>query len=496
MRLDKRLDRFWLFAAGAIVAGSAARLGQLRHTLDEMHGFRQTQTSLVVREYVEHGISLLHTPLPVFGRGSDVPMELPLVQGVAALVAHLGVSAEAATRLVGLAGFQATALLLFLLVGRWHGYRAAAIAIALFESLPLGLAWGASALIEFPATAVALTMVLALDRWFEKGGSRWLMVGVAAAWVAFLVKSTTAPPWVVLVIASGLVRMRAGVPGATRRVVVGGLAGPVAGLACALAWTRYADSVKSGQPLTGFLTSSALTDWNFGTLAQRLDPANGGIILNRVVSESAGLFALVGLVWCLLRPREGQSRVHLLGWAGVAASAPLVFFNLYFVHNYYLSAIYPAVVVLAALAIDRAAAVVAQPSFAAAIAVVLTVTVVAIGATTKLGRADVHQWRTSGPLSAAAVAIKSQTPRHAAIVMIGCDWNPQIPYEAHRDALMFRDESDDGYWDRMHNLSDYRFLFSCNPELDPSPYLPTCAHLRPTPVASLWKIEHPVTPCP
>ena len=109
----------WL--AGLIAVGTLIRIPQLWHGLNEMHAFRQTQTTYVALEYARHGINLLHTPLPIFGPNSDVPMEFPLVQAMAAVLIRLGVEPDSAMRIVGLAGFQAAGVLLCVLVLRWHG---------------------------------------------------------------------------------------------------------------------------------------------------------------------------------------------------------------------------------------------------------------------------------------------------------------------------------------------------------------------------------------
>lgn len=182
--------------AWLIVAGTLIRIPQLWHGLNEQHSFRQTQTAYVALEFARHGINPLRTPLPVFGPHADVPMDFPLVQALAAVLIRLGATADWAVRTVGLVGFQAAAILLAVLVSRWHGRAAMLVVLALFEFSPFGLAWGAAALIEFPAVALALGMVVGLDSWFRTGSHVGLLTGVGSGWLAFLVKATTPPPGV------------------------------------------------------------------------------------------------------------------------------------------------------------------------------------------------------------------------------------------------------------------------------------------------------------
>jgi hypothetical protein len=109
--------------------------------------------TFVTLEYARRGINLLHTPLPIFGPNSDVPMEFPLVQAMAAVLIRLGVGPDSAMRIVGLAGFQAAEILLSVLVLRWHGQLATIVVLGRFEFSPFGLAWGAAAPIDFPGAA-------------------------------------------------------------------------------------------------------------------------------------------------------------------------------------------------------------------------------------------------------------------------------------------------------------------------------------------------------
>jgi hypothetical protein len=66
-----------------IALGTAIRIPQLGHGLNEMHAFRQSRTAYVAQQYARDGIDLTHTPLPIFGSDSDFPMEVPLVQATA-----------------------------------------------------------------------------------------------------------------------------------------------------------------------------------------------------------------------------------------------------------------------------------------------------------------------------------------------------------------------------------------------------------------------------
>ncbi len=495
------LEKPWLLAGVVIGLGTLARLPQLAHSLNGSHSFRQSQTALVARNYAERGIDLLHTPLTVFGKNSDVPMEFPLVQAVAALFVRLGLDADMAMRLVGLIAFQASALMLFALLRRWHGPRIAVIAVVVLEFAPFTMLWAAASLIEFAAVALALAMVLSLDRWFTGGRWWWLAVGVTGAWLAFLVKPTTTPPYALLLAGSGVaVLIQQGWRRSWGRVVLGGAAAILPGLALAAAWTSYADRIKSANPMTVFLTSSALENWNFGTVAQRSEVANYAVIMDRIADGIAGRYALslfAGAAAILLGLGL-VDRVRRIAWAGAAALGPLLFFNLYLVHSYYLCAVVPAIAALAALGLDGVARVAQRigvapgPRRQAAVAAAATALVLASTAVSPLGRKDLQEWRTDTPAPAGAAILTAHTEPGSKVILIGCDWNPQLPFLAHRDAVMFAPWLSDGrqYWDIATDAGDYGWLYACH-DGDPLPYLPPGATATPSGRPGLWQVNNP-----
>ncbi len=450
------------------------RIPQLAHSLAEAYSFRQTQTAFTVREYAENGINLLTSPVPVFGPHSSVPMEFPLFQAIASLFASAGMPADMAARTLGLISFQAAAVLLALLLLRWHGRAVAVVGVALFEFLPFGLLCGASSLIDFMSVALSLLMVLGLDHWFNRGSVWWLVAGSLGAIVGFLVKVTTVPSWGFLVLVSLILVIRQfGWAKSWKRIVVGLAVGPGLGFVGAIAWTLYADRVKAGMEITTFVTSSSLRSWNFGTLTQRFDPETYRVILDRIAQEIAG-FGLIGLlvaVVAVIFQSRVQDRITTLGWIAVAVSGPLVFLNLYFVHSYYLIAIYPALV--AAIAIGGVWALrritVARWQQRALAAGVIGLLFVAT-ATSPLGRSDVAQFAVGQGTPALSNLLKDQTEPDDLIILIGCDWDPTFLFYAERSGVMFRQADSQHFWDD-HDIADYDYLFSCNGS-DGQAYLP------------------------
>ncbi|BBY00476.1 ArnT family glycosyltransferase [Mycobacterium seoulense] len=478
---------------GLIVVGTLIRVPQLMHRLTDAYGFRETQIAYVALEYARHGINLSRTPLPVFGPNSDVPFEFPLTQAAAALLIRVGAGADSAMRIIGLAGFQAAAILLFALVLRWHGRLAATVTLALFEFLPFGLAWGAAALIDFPSVAFSLGMVIGLDVWFRTGSRIGLLLGAMSAWLAFLVKTTTPVAWCVLVLISAAMAYLSA--RSWNRIITGVLAGPILGVAAGLWWTRYTDDVKNRNPLTQWLVSSHLRSWYFGTLDQRLDPHSYGVILARVGWEVAGpvcLGLVLAVLGIILAPTRVE-RVRRAGWLATAAFAPLVFFNLYYVHSYYLIAIFPAIVAAVGIGLVAVAQrIPANTSVAAAAGTALIV----VGSDVPIyigfpgAVLDIGQWIIAPKPDPAAERIRAATRPDDLIVLVGCDWDPTTLYYADRRGLMLRDNLLPDVW-KHENINDYHYLFSCKPNLGVSRYLPADHPMIPTSTPGLWRITTP-----
>ena len=474
-----------------VTAGTLIRIPQLFHSLAEPYGFRQAQTAMVADVYASDGIDLLVTPLPIFGSSSDVPMEFPLFQGIASLGISAGLDSDVASRMLGLISFQVVAALLFVAVRRWHGSLPAAIAVVLFEVLPFGLFWGAASLIDFFSVALALAMVLALSRWFD-GGPWWtLAVGGVSGVLAFLVKVTTAPLYCLLLLAAALLVIgAAGWRRSWRRLLAGMAAGPGAGLIAAIAWTAYSDAIKIAKPQTAFLTSTALREWNFGSLAQRLDAHTWLRIGLRVLGEialPAGLLLVLGVATVVL-VRSRTRRIATAGWMATAAAGPLIFTNLYYIHSYYLIAVYPAVVAIMAIGAEAAWMWLRRLRWRPAVLTAAAIGMVAAAVVVPGARRDVEGFATDSPIPVASRVIIDATPEGSRIVAIGCGWDPSLFYLAGRRGAMLGSWPADEFW-ASEPIGLYSYLYSCDVAFDPGLSLPAGTRAVPTSSVGLYELE-------
>jgi 4-amino-4-deoxy-L-arabinose transferase-like glycosyltransferase len=434
-------DVRWLAASGLVfLAGVLAQLRFVGMSLGgELHDHRQTQTAMVVREFMRHGFDW-RTPLPVFGLNSYAPFEVPVFQWIAAEVGRiLGFAADQATRLTGATFFQLTAVLVWWIAARWFSRASALAALVLFQFLPFGLQWGHAALIEFMPVACMLVAVLLLE-YGDRERSKSIRVAAAAGVVvlavsAVLTKSTTALVLAPLLFVPGLRTWRSTRGWARYRSWAIPAAALVLAALAGAWWTAAADGVKASSRYTVPLTSSHLVTWTFGTIDQRLDPSTWLRVLDGYWGAITG-GAVAYVILCAIALVGWKARPAVVVVAFVPLLGPIVFTNLYWVHDYYSCAVFTALVLLAGAAVGAVARRLTT-TLAAATASALAVALLLLLAWLS-PRGEAYWWNlesvhASPPLS---VTLDSIVPAGQGVVYLNCDWNPTVPFYADRPALM------------------------------------------------------------
>ena len=436
----------------------------LDQPLLEAHGFRQTQTAYTARIYHQHGIDLLHPKLPVLGEPFEVPFEFPLFQAAASVVMDAGVDDDVAMRLTGLVCFLLTASLLYGLVRHVADRPSAVAALVAFLATPFALIWGRTSMIEYLATAGAVGFAWATVAWRENRRPEVAGLALVAWLVGMLVKPTTAAFWLLPALGYRPTNPRVTSRGRTAAVLALLVLVPLAATAL---WTRHADAIKVASPVTDWLTSSELEDWNFGSLSQRFDRGVWGVIVGRVVVHVIGLAGVALLAVALVALARSVQRLFWVGVVLAGALPPLVFTNLYLVHDYYLAAVTPA---LAALLGFAAGFIWRHLPPKAPIRAVAAVTGLLLAAST-VGF-DHAYWRHAwdGEPDRATLALARQLARVSEpddrIGVIGLDWSPAVLYYADRWGLMIVDQREAEALDALHRERYHRVLVRQPEETD------------------------------
>jgi len=441
-RRDERSLGLAVFVV-SIVLNLALSLVGLTQSPRGIHEFRQVQTALTSREILEHGWSLDY-PTPLFGPPWSAPMEFPLYEVAAAQLARVtGLAIEPAARLVSLlclylalpACFQLLGLLSIPRVRRWP-----MLGILLLS--PIFVYYSRSIMIESAALCAAAWFLLAYVRALDRGAHRWLLVAALAGILGALAKVTTLCVFLGVAALFTLDRLRqlwtdpARRPADFAATCLRALAATVPGVLVGWAWVRYSDGIKLSNPLSAFLASGSLNTFTFGTLAQRLEPEFWQRFVHHTTHSVLASFnlALVA-IFAVFASRGHWRRLLLLG-AGFVLG-PLVFANLYFVHDYYYYANSLFLLGALALAWDQ---LLNTPGFrpAARWALIgLSLAVEVFSYLTSYFPSQRHQLAEPPEL---ATALAAALPPEEVFVTFGHDWEAMVPYFSHRRAIMVTDQ--------------------------------------------------------
>jgi len=444
----------WLKLLTAAVALWAIAFA-VRHAgqpLLEAHGFRQTQTAITAFWMLRDGWRLAYET-PVVGYPWAIPFEFPLYQTLVALIVKItGWPLDPTGRLVSFGFLLGCAWPAAMIVRRLALPRQTTwVFCALLWSSPIYLFWGRTFMIETAALFFAFAAIpYGLD--LLDPHPPWRAAALCAVFgtLANLQKVTTGAPVLLVLACLWLIRWirREGLRLPNLREIALLVCAFGVPLIIVAAWTRYTDIVKSANPFGITQTSSAIQDWNLGTLQQRLRPSTYvRVVWHRIlVPNAAGIMGLGLIAGALLVPSPARVRAIVASALAFFLIPILLFTNLHVVHDYYQSAC--ALFLIAALAIAVA---VWAPSVVRHPAVVPTLSLVLVIANCHaflrgygpIARKDITAPR-NRILNVAAV-LRRNTPPGSAFVGFGRGWSSELPYYAERKAFMV-----------VSDFSDYR----------------------------------------
>jgi hypothetical protein len=405
------------------------------NSLIDTHPFRQTQTAMSTYWMMRDGIRLDY-PTPVMGAPWSIPMEFPFYEtAVAVLARNSGLPLDQAGRAVALFFFYAALPAIWLLLRRL-GTPAAQrwLFLALVLTCPVYLFFSRTFLIESTAFCLSAWFLYFFHMALEP--RRWVGLSAAALFgvLAGLAKVTTLAVFLAAAAACflqilGLRRSE------WKQLLARAAAAVLPGVVAVAWWVAYSDRIKRQNVFGVMLTSVEQHAWNYGPLAQRFEPAfwrQFGMQLHKTVLPAGSLFLLAGLALLFLRGSARLALALLL----VALAGPLVFSNLYFVHDYYLYA--SGVFFLAVLALPLRD-LMTQTSLAPSLRLGLVAMVLAAQAAGYVAVYYPMQVTAARQPPELARAIALATRPDDILVGFGLDWNPVLPYYSGRRAVMVPD---------------------------------------------------------
>jgi len=328
----------FIFVATLFYFYKSTNIG-LKNTLIEQHGYRQTQTGLTALYFIKEGFKIDYIT-PMFGYPWKVPMEFPMYQYfVAAYKVYSGKNLDIAGRIVSIA-FLYLSLIPVFFIGKLFTNKVSN-AIWLLPCIiihPLTIYWSRSFLIESTALFFNLLYVwVGLELLYKQ--KIWLyMPLILLGVIAPISKSTTG---LIHIICLGifylfhlLERFKwENIKNEILFYLPKGLVAFVIPLVSTIVWTKWTDQIKVANFTSDFWASSdpVMQKWNFGTLEQKLSLD--------VWKQIDGFEFHFIIILIILLAISVSFRVKY--WKEIVAftvsglAGPLIFTNLYYVHDYY-----------------------------------------------------------------------------------------------------------------------------------------------------------------
>ncbi|RDJ00433.1 hypothetical protein DVT68_06460 [Dyella solisilvae] len=412
--------------------------------ISEQYAFRQAQTAISVT-WLLNGSGWLDYQTPVFGAPWSVPFEFPVYQWLVALIKEVfwGLTVDQAGRIVSLSFTLACLWPLRRLTRHLHNGTSLFYVIgALFLLSPIYAFWARSFMIESTALFFSIWFLAALQDYLRGGQSvsGYVELTLVAA-LAALVKVTTFVGFslagLIVLCVYALNTWRQGhVREAIKAVISVGFSMLIS-LVVLWLWVRYADGLKSANPLSAMFTGQSLERWNFGTLPQRMSPDLLRVVAIRGPNEALGswLVPLVLVLWSLIKLSRGKIRVCLC-LVGLYVVPFYIFTNLHLVHHYYQlanSVFLVAAVGYAMVSLDEAMPGLLGPLLIAGAA---------------LGFYGYQKYYLDDELRgsrehelAVASELRQSIPANDVFMGFGLEWSSEVPYYAGRRAILVPDRT-------------------------------------------------------
>ncbi len=428
-----------VFLAGILGTGLYHSLHGWSFSVGGPHEFRQAQTAIASHYIAQEGLTVA-TKIPVLGPDWIIPFEFPLYQNIVGTLHRLtGIPLEPCGRAVSLLAFYLSLLPLAALLRRLQfGRDWTLMTLALVASSPVYVFWSRTFLIESTALLLALGFAASVLKLIDEPQGRHvlfcLLPGVAAALTKFTTFSIVFGFLVLWVFSLHLLHRdhRVFSPGVRTRLALV-MAVPVF---AGYGWSLYVSHIWGQSPLTQVFSETIHT-WNFGTLEQRVSVQFWAQFIRYAVNTPASSFVpwLAGFVAFAFA--TFRWRVTALCAFGAWISGPLVWANLFYVHDYYhySTSLFGFMWMTASMiGVSERWPLLRFPVQAAVaalcLALILTYRTHHYYEATLIDRG--HEKK------AFAASLGEVVPEDDVVIILGDDWNPMISYYSMRKSIMIR----------------------------------------------------------
>jgi hypothetical protein len=308
----------------------------LTNNLIEYFSFRQTQTAITSFYFIHDGFKIPYLT-PVLGSPWTLPFEFPIYQILVGLVVKLtGFSLDLSGRVVSVLFFYFTLYFVYklsalYLKNKWKPL----IILSVLLLHPIYIYWTRTFMIESTALFFTISYCYFILKYHQNKNIYYLLFAFLFSTFSVLVKITTGLPLILFINLylfidhfkkSSLISKDF-----LLKIIVFFIS-----ILIGKVWVDYSDSVKSLSAYIYNITSSEkLFHWNFGTFNQKINfDTWNKISINTSVNSK--LFYFVVLVSIILAfVKKSKYFLFMLLFFVLYVIYPLIFTNLYFVHNYY-----------------------------------------------------------------------------------------------------------------------------------------------------------------
>ncbi len=397
------------------------------NTVGEYHSFRQSQTAISTYYIAESGFAADYET-PVMGEPWSIPLEFPVYQSAVALLYNMdfGISLDQSGRIVSILFFLLSLVPVYLTASLLLKDSGRALQfMALFLAAPVYIYWSRAFMIESAAFFFGITCLWLILK-YNRSGLHWLLALAAVAGaLCSLAKVTT---WVVfsvpVLIAAFSNVMKDGKPVLNPTIIYKIAALFVIPFLTGYSWSVHAESVRNLNPLASLVFSrDTFFEWNFGDWG------------TKALIAAAALLVLVIII--MITKKNPFRKLIFASYASFAAG-PVVFTNLYLVHDYYYYVNLIFLIITVYLLILPLMENKEKSKAGAGGTLYFAVFAVFIGFYTIVYLPV--QGKNNTSISEFAGKVKSITEKNDILLIYGHDWNSLIPYYAQRRAIMDRND--------------------------------------------------------
>ncbi|EPF21386.1 hypothetical protein MAESPC_02822 [Microcystis aeruginosa SPC777] len=306
--------------------------------LIDADAFRQTQTAISVF-YLLKGSPWLAYETPVLGVPWSIPLEFPLYQGIVAiLVKLLQTPIDQTGRFVSAFFFYLSLIPIYVILSYLQVARAFRwLFLSLFLASPLYLFWARTFMIESTALFFSLAYLACIAVYFRYKSPIIALLACLFGIAASLTKVTTMAGFLILAsvwIGANWFKKESS-RNLAKDLLIPVVVFIIIPFLLAKIWVNFADAQKLLNPMAAdLITSKALRDWNFGTIAQKLSRSEWRNYLTRTLNDVFGGL-IISVMALVILPIFTSKKLLSYGLSLLFILTVAIFTNLHFVHNYY-----------------------------------------------------------------------------------------------------------------------------------------------------------------